>query len=41
MPDKLFTGASELEQARTPVMYLYKIQEGLAKEVAVSSQTQK
>mgnify|MGYP001795077803 CR=1 FL=1 len=41
MTDKLFTGPSALECARTPDMYSYKIQEGRAKEVAVSIQTQK
>ena len=41
MTDKLFTGLSALERARTPDMYLYKIQEERAKEVAVSNQTQK
>ena len=41
MTDKLFTGLSALERARTPDMYLYKIQEERAKEVAVSDQTQK
>ena len=41
MTDKLFTGPSALERARTPDMYLYKIQEERSKEVAVSDQTQK
>ena len=41
MTDKIFTGPSALERASTPDMYLYTKQEGRAKEVAVSNQTQK